>query len=142
MIRDLDSKDKIKYAKAFVDDSTTKFLHMWFCDAEGMFQDIDFYVAKTFWHDFTPKAKLAGTICGLLILPFIFVTFVTILILANILKAKDGVEPPLIVRAMVLFFLIIPFGLIRLPFSLYSYFEFKKNALFYLLEAEPDDTSS
>jgi len=142
MIRDLDSKDKIKYAKAFVDDSTISFAKGWFCDPEAMFQDIDFYVAKTFWHEFTLKAKVSGTICGILILPFIFITFVIILIIANVLGGSNGSEPPLIVRAIVLFLLIIPFGLIRFPFSLYSYLEFRKNALFYLLEAEPDDTST
>ena len=143
MIRDLDPKDKIEYAKAFVDNSSTSFIHLWFCDAEGMFKDIDFYVAKTFWHEFTPKAKLSGVICGLAVLPFIFITFVVILILANLWGRQDAdAESPFLVRAVVMFLLIVPFGLIRFPFSLYSYLDFRKNALFYLLEAEPDDTSS
>ena len=143
MIRDLDSKDKIKYAKAFVDDSAISFAKGWFCDPEAMFMDIDFYVAKTFWHEFTLKAKIAGTICGLAVLPFIFITFVLILILANMWGKQDAdAQAPLLVRIIVMLCLIVPFGLIRFPFSLYSYLDFRKQAFLYLLEAEPDDTST
>ncbi len=143
MIRDLDSKDRIKYAKAVVDDSNISFAKEWFCDPEGMFLDIDFYVAKTFWHEFTLRAKISGVICGLAVLPFIFTTFVLILMLANMWGKQDAdAEAPWFVRFIVLACLIIPFGLIRFPFSLYSYLEFKKQALLYLLEADPDDTST
>ncbi len=147
MIRDLNQSDKIKYAKAFIDKTPLKFLQMWFCNPEGMFEDIDFYVAKTLWHGFTLKAKISGTICGLLVLPFIFLTFVLVLIVANVCRTTDTQHkksiPVFIGHAIVFTCLLFPFALIRFPFSLYSYFMFKKRALFYLLEVDSDyDTSS
>lgn len=145
MIRDLSKTDKIKYSKLFVESSTRTFLRLWFINPEGMFEDIDFYVANTFWHEYTLKAKIFGTICGILILPFIFVTFLLVMIIANVTRQKDPQKNTigtLIGKGIVLSLLLLPLALIRFPFSLYSYFAFKKEALFYLLEVDSDyDTS-
>lgn len=152
MIRDLSKLDKIEYSKLFIDSPNRTFLKLWFLDPEGMFKDIDFYVAQTFWHEYTLKAKIAGVICGIFILPFIFVTFVLIVIVANVTGyGKDGSDDQFasnkiitaIGRIIVFLFLLFPLALIRFPFSLYSYFVFKKRALFYLLEVDSNyDTSS
>ncbi len=144
MIRDLNKTDKIKYSKLFVEKSWRAFLTTWFFKPEGMFEDIDFYVEKTFWREFTLKAKIAGIICGIFILPFIFITFVMIVIIANVTGSKVYESNPIIIaigRGIVFLFLIFPFSLIRLPFSLVSYFTFKKSALFYLLETDYDSSS-
>lgn len=146
MIRDLNKTDKIKYSKLFVEKSWRSFLTTWFFNSEGMFEDIDFYVAKTFWHEFTFKAKISGLICGVFILPFIFITFAMIIVLANVTGGGSKMieSNPIIVaigRGIVYLVLIFPFSLIRFPFSLVSYFVFKKSALFYLLEVDCDSSS-
>lgn len=143
MIRDLSKTDKIKYSKKFIELSTRTFLRFWFINPEGMFEDIDFYVANTFWNEYTLKAKISGAICGILVLPFIFITFILILVIANVTRQKDPEEntiTTLIGKGIVLLLLLLPFALIRFPFSLYSYFAFQKKALFYLLEMDSDDT--
>ncbi len=145
MIRDLSKTDKIKYSKLFVESSTRTFLRLWFTEPEGIFKDIDFYVAETFWREYTSRAKIAGTICGILIMPFIFITFLLIVIIANMTKQKDLEKNTIITaigKGIVLLFLLFPFILIKFPFSLYSYFSFKKSALFYLLEVDSDYDAS
>ncbi len=139
MIRDLNQNDKINYSKKCIDNPRA-FLFYWFINPEGMFEDIDFYVAKTFWHEFTLKAKISGIVCGLFISPFIFLTFILILIIANVCRDRIDKNPvsQFIGRGIIFLFLLFPFALIRFPFSLYSYFAFKKRALFFLLESGPE----
>lgn len=143
MIRDLSQNDKIQYSKMFIDIPHINFLLYWFLSPEGMFEDIDFYMVEPF--EFTLKAKLSGIICGLLILPFMFLTFILIFFIASV--CRDYGNKNLILqsigRGIIFLFFLFPFALVKFPFSLYSYFAFKKRALFNLLEVDSDyDTSS
>lgn len=141
MIRDLSQSDKIKYSKKFVDNSPRTFLFSWFIDPEGMFEDIDFYL-KTSGRKFTLKAKISGIICGLLVFPFIVLTFLILFPIVHLTKNKDFHNAPYSIQAftrgIIYLFFILPYSLIKFPFSLYSYFTLKKKALFYLLEVDND----
>lgn len=130
MIRDFSQSDKIKYSKKFIDNSCHTFLFYWFITPEGLFEDVDFYIEESIWHKLTLKAKIFGSICGTLILPFIFLTFILVFSLSKIYDSK------LIGQCIILIFFLIPFSLIRFPFSLYTYMKFRANALINILKSD------
>lgn len=135
MIRDFNIDEKIKFSKKSIDTSSLSFFWFWCFNVENIFDDLDFYMKENVPR-ITLRAKIAGIICGMIIIPLLLITYAVsfcFTFFLNKSKFTNGFA-----RAIIFVLFLLPVLIIKFPFSLYTFIILKKNALIYLLKVDND----
>lgn len=138
MIRDINKEEKIEFSQKCINNSFS-FFWFWCFNIENLFNDVTFFMDSGL-DDISLRAKIIVILYGIITIPLLFISC-GLCYCCGIMyftKVKDTYPicyktARIIACIIIIIFFLIPCCFIRIPYSIYTFIIFKKNALINLL---------
>ena len=133
MIRDISKEEKIEYSQKAIDDPKSLFW-FWCFAPDNLFDDISYYLDNSPAH-MSRRAIIAGILCGLIVVPALIITYILCQIVGGFGYWSSSMSNKM-AQGIILSVFLLPSFILIAPFSIYTFYILKKNALIYLITSD------